>query len=127
MTTTFCVSGAALKKAGINVNPYLSSGAILLSGSNFIVDTWINESESEINVSTEKNWTDAYAALNPDVKNLLNAAASDRAAMRCIQYDMSGYTSRAEAVMMLNVLRDAFNAEVEILKRTGAQSFITGA
>ena len=127
MTTTFCISGAVIKKAGLNINNNLSAGTLYLSGSNFIIDTWINDAESIINIQTRRNWIDIYDDLNPDVKDILRDAASSLAAINCINFDMGGYTSRAEATTMLNVLRDQFIRDIEILKDKDNQAFIVGA
>lgn len=126
MATTFCISGAVLKRAGLNVSPSLSSGAIKLSASNFIVDTWINDAESEINCLTKRNWTDAYANLNADVRDVLRAAASKRAAIDCVNFDMASYGS-TQAQFMMNVLRDGFLSDIETLKDIEIQRFIVGA
>lgn len=127
MVTTFCVSGAVLKKAGVNVNTGLSGGTVFLSGSNFIVDTWINDAESIINSITRNNWVADYSALNANVKDILRDAAASYAAMNCINYDMSGFTSRLEAQTMLDFLRDCFSRDLETLKQKENETFMTGA
>lgn len=126
VATTLCVSGAALKKAGINVNARLSAGSIL-EGTDFIVDTWIAEAEGMINSTTRKNWIDNYSTLNTDVKYLLQKAASSLAAMQCISYDMSAYTSSQEAQTMLNYLRDDVSSAMQLLKDKNVEDFIVGA
>lgn len=126
MTTTFCVSGAALKKAGLNVNASLSAGTILLSGSNFIVDTWINDAESIINASTKKNWTTAYGTLNVAVKDILRDAAASLAAINCVAYDPSGYTSREEATLIMDKCRDDYIRDLEILKDDDTITWMEG-
>ena len=120
MTTTFCTSGQALVKAGKNVSTDFTDGTI--TDSQF--DDYINEAESEINVHTKYNWTDAFSGLDTDVKGILQAAASNLTAIYCITYDMSGFTSRIEAEDMINVLRDALLRELGILRDKKNQSFL---
>ena len=72
-------------------------------------------------------FSDAYAALNVDVKGILKEVASDIAAIYVIQYDMSGFTSRIEAEDMINILRDAALRGLSILRDKKVQDFINGA
>ena len=123
VTTTFCVSGAVLLKAGANAaNPMPSTGT------DYSIDIWITEAESLINTLCRFNFTDVYtASLNDDVKKILHGVASDLAAINAITYDMSGYTSRVEAEDMINVLRDSALRGLAILRDKKAQDFINGA
>jgi len=113
-------SGSVVIKAGANVN---EAG---LSAANAIPQ-FINEAESYVNIQTRYNWTDNYAALNDDVKKLLDETVSNIAAIYCIEYDMSGYTSRAEALTMLNVLWDRVGLNIQFLKNTEKTDFIKDA
>ena len=121
VTTTFCMSGAAIIKAGVkNVSTALPS-----VGTDYSVDLWITQAESLINVMTRYNWTDVYTAtLNDDVKKILEGVASDLAAIQIILYDMSAYTSRIEAEDMINVLRDNALRGLAILRDKKNQSFL---
>lgn len=76
---------------------------------------------------TRFNWSDAYAGLNADVKYILQEAASDLAAIYVIQYDMSGFSSRAEAVTMCNILYARFLDAIKILEDVKARDFVNGA
>ena len=122
VTTTFCLSGAALLKAGANVADPMPS-----TGTDFGVDIWITEAESLINTICRYNFTDDYSGLNDDVKKILHGIASDLAAINAITYDRSGYTSRVEAEDMINVLRDSALRGLAILRDKKAQDFINGA
>ena len=90
-------------------------------------DVWISDAESLINCVTRYNWSDAYAGLDADVKGLLRQIASDLAAIYCITYDMSGFTSRVEAEDMINVLRDAALRGLALLRDKKTQEFMTTA
>ena len=90
-------------------------------------DAWISDAESLINVVTRYNWSDAFASLNVDKKNLLREVASNIAAIYAITYDMSGFTSRVEAEDMINVLRDAALRGLALLRDKKTQEFILSA
>jgi hypothetical protein len=93
------------------------------------VETYINqfmtESESFINVYTKKNWSDAYSGLNVDVKGILKECASCLAAIKVINYDISGFTSRSEARLMVNILWATAWSCLTELKDINKQDFIT--
>ncbi len=120
MSFAFCSSGAIGQKSGVNVNSSIAASGAIISE---IAD----QAESFINCATKKNWSDSYTALNADVKSILTQAATDLGAMYLIEYDMSGFTSRAEAGVMLNVLRDSFERSLAVLKDSEVQTFMSEA
>ena len=126
MTTTFCVSGAALIKAGAGISStILAVSSAALIADEFCVDTWINDAESLINVLCRYDFITAYPSLTSGAKLILRGITSDLAAINCIGYDMSGYTSRVEAEDMINVLRDSALRGMSIIKDKNFQKFIT--
>lgn len=130
ITTTFCVSGAVLAKAGANINSDLSDDGGIGMGNaadEELIAEWIQEAESIINTTTRHNWTDDYSTLNDDVKFILRDIAASLAAMNAIQYDMSGYNSLAEAEAMLDVLWETSQRGLSILRDKKPQDFISGA
>ncbi len=114
----YCLSGAAVFKAGAGV-----SGAGVLSQ----WETLIAQAESLINVTCRKNFSGAYANLDPAVKYILEEITSNIAGIYAINYDMSGYNSRLEAEDKINVLRDAALRGLSILRDKKAQDFIDDA
>ena len=124
VTTTMCISGMVLIKAGAGVNSSLTAGSIKV-GSDFAVDLWIVEAESQINARCSYDWTTNYAAAPDATKKILQQAVSDLAAINCIIYDMSGYTSRFEAESMINVLRDNYLRATSLLMNKEKQAFIS--
>jgi hypothetical protein len=90
-------------------------------------NSFIAQAESYINTACKFNFSDSYGALNADVKAILKEAASNIAAMYVISYDMSGFTSRAEAETMLDLLRDRADFCIELLKNKPHTDFISGA
>lgn len=83
--------------------------------------------EGVINAVTRKNWSDAFATLNADVKGILTEAEACFAAMDFIAYNMVGYTSRLEAEDMINVLWAKFEYCIAVLKDIKTQTFMLGA
>jgi len=116
---TFCISGAIAIKVGANV----SSAGYTEANRNITAI----QAEDFINVITRYNWTDNYAGLNTDVKSVLEEASAAWAAIDFINYDMSGYTSRTEAELMINVNWAKFWKMIELLKNQIAPTYIKGA
>lgn len=111
----FATSDEILTKAGANYSTGVTEARI---------NALCLQAESIINVMTRKNWSDAYAAINVDFKYILSDAEACWVAMWIINYNMSPYTSRSEAETMLNVLRDSFVRDIEILKDQAMQTFM---
>ena len=103
------------------------AGKSATSAAEAYTNFYIGMAESIINCMTRKNWSDAYAGLNADVKYILQDAASSLAAIYVIMYDFSGYSSKAEAQTMIDILRDSFIRDIELLKDLKTQDFMTGA
>lgn len=123
MTTTLCISGQALLKAGKNVSTDLSTGTSAAAK----VDQFINEAECYINSITKYNWIDAYGSLNADYKLLLQNICSNLAGMYCINYHMGSYTSRGEAETMLDVLWANVQQGLKRLEEEKIRDFVIGA
>ena len=118
-TGIFATTAEIVRKAGDGANSTATAEAY--------TNDFIMQAESEINVATRHNWSDAYAGLNTDVKGILKQAASNLAAIYVIQYDMGGYTSRREAESMINILRDGYLRCIALLRDLKSQDFVTGA
>jgi hypothetical protein len=99
MSWTFCTSGAAIVKAGVNAN-----SNIVISGA--ILAKWSDEAEGNIEAMTRRTWLDSYSSLPTGIKNQLSNICSSMIAKQIIDYDMSGYSSLAEATLMMNVQDD---------------------
>lgn len=112
------MSGAVASKAGKNVSTSIKEGDWI---------TWISGAEAYINTATRKNWSDIYTTLNDDVKNVIKEAVDNHAAIYAINYDMSGYSSRAEAELMINVLYQTEMDCVKLLVDQKGETFVVGA
>lgn len=127
MVTTFAISGGVLKKAGLNVSSALSAGTILVSASNFIVDHWINNAEATICTNANYDYLTNFTSLASGKREIITETAEALAAMDAISYDMSGYTSLAEAQTMLNFHKFVTDRNMNLLKdKSTTKSFITG-
>lgn len=118
-TGIFCTGTEVGYKAG----EYASSTATAEAYTN----SFLEEVEAYINCATRYNWSDAYAGLNSDVKYILQACASDLAAIYCIQYDTSGFPSRTAMEDKINILRDRGEAYIQVLKDIKTQTFMIDA
>lgn len=83
--------------------------------------------ESIINCICRYNFSDTFATLNLDVKQILSDFCSSFVAIEAISYDMSGYTTRIEAEDMINILRDGMLRNISLLRVQEVVTFINGA
>ena len=105
MTTTLAVSGNVVLKAGLN--------ASVLTEAQY--EELINQAECQINADTEYNWNDNYAALNVDVKYILQLAASNLAAIYLLDYNPNAWTI-STATFKLNVLWNGYYEAIKVLR-----------
>lgn|SRR3990167_1210715 len=118
-TGIFATTAEVQRKAGV--------GASSVSKAEAYVNDFMMQVESFINVVTRYNWSDNYSTLNVDVKGILKECASNLAAIYVIQYDLSGFLSRAAAEDSINVLRDAALRCLALLRDKKTQDFVVGA
>lgn len=114
----FITSGSAVYKAGANMALTIPEAAWT---------EWISGSMSTINCVARNNWSDSFATLNDDVKNILVDISSSLVAINAIQFDMSGYTSRIEAEDMVNIQRDTALRGLSIIRGQKVVDFINGS
>jgi len=115
MAWTFCTSGAAIAKAGNSVSSTIkASGATLAE--------WSNQVEHSINQETKYDWTTNYASIGSNFVEALSEIASSLVAIKMIQWDMSGYTSRFEAITMVNINHDIAQSGIKVLKDKDVQA-----
>ena len=105
--------------AGINANA--TSKAVGAT------DVYVLSVEAKINSITRYNWSDKFATLNVDVKGILTETGACLCAMKVINSDMNGFTSRSEAQTMLDVLSDTALMNFSILRNIKSQTFMLGA
>ena len=117
MVTTMCNSGAVVLKAGANATQLTDAQYTQL----------INQAESFINTHIRIDYTATYSGLTDAKKKIIEDVCSSLAALGAINYDMSGYTSRAEALTMLNVNWDIKEKGLRLLKEKQHTDFINGS
>ena len=112
-TGIFATTAEVLRKAGAN--------ASAVSGVEGYINDYMTQVESLINAESEYNWSDAYAALNVDVKGILKMAASARAAIMVINYDPNKWTI-STATFKINVLYTEYEDCIKKLRETDKAS-----
>jgi len=118
-TGVFCTLLEFQYKCGANV----SSTSIAEAYAN----SYVGQAESYINTRTLYNWSDAYPGLNEDVKAILTDAASSLAAIYAISYNMAGFTSRQEALIMVNILWARVDECCRLLEKEANRTFVQEA
>lgn len=106
---TLTTSGAVALKAGTNVN-----STIIASGA--AVSEAIAQAESFTTMTARIDFVDDYTTYDNNFKKVLDDAVSSYAAIALINYDMSGYTSRAEAQTMIDVNWARWNECMKLIK-----------
>lgn len=111
---TYATSGAVLMKAGANVSTAFTTE----------IDAFIGQAESVVNNTARHDFSGAYSTLDAGLKLILEQVTTDLAAIYAIQYDMSQFTSRAEAGNMIDVLWASANRGLTLLKDQQVEDFI---
>lgn len=117
MTVTLTAVATVKLKAGANFNTAVTDGNIT---------TLINQAEAYLMAITRIDWVALYSGLSATYKLILEDATSSHAAMAVINYDMSGYTSRQEALTMLNINYTRLTDSINQLKEKYTSDFIQG-
>ena len=105
------------------VQRHVGANASTTANSEAYINQFMTEAESYINDFCRKNWTDVYPTLNADIKGILKSCAAKIAAIEVIKYDTSGL-SDSEAQLRLNVLRDSYKRDLDILKEQATRKFM---
>lgn len=91
-------------------------------------DVYVLAVEALINCETRTNWSDLVTAgLNADVQGILTEASACLCAMYVIQWDMSGWPTRAMAQTMLDVLDERHKRAMKALEDMKVRQFIKDA
>ncbi|HEC64030.1 MAG TPA: hypothetical protein ENI23_01910 [bacterium] len=106
--------------AGVNANATSKATAA--------TDLYVLNVENKINSLTRKKWSTAWATISSsEGAGILTETGAALCAMKVIQSDMSGFTSRYEAETMLDYLRDVTLTNMAILRNKNTETFINGA
>ena len=112
---TLADSGTVRLAAGANV-----STALGLADFN----TFIEQAEGELATDTGIDFVDKFATLPSTMSGSATAAVASKAGIKAINFDMSGYTSRAEALTMINVNWATYDRLVQDLTNERAKSLL---
>jgi hypothetical protein len=116
-TGTLCSQADVAKLAGANCSS--------VSVSEAYTNVYIKEAEGKICLDTRYDWVTNYASVSTIGKEILRQATACPAAIDVIEYDMSGFTSRQEALIMVNILWAKYSDIVaKIVKDNNYKDFI---
>jgi hypothetical protein len=93
---TLCANADVIEEAGANANATYTAEAY--------TNKYIKKAEGVLCMLSGYNWVTNYASVSTIGKELLRDATSSYAAIKCIKQDMGGFTSRQEALIMINIL-----------------------
>lgn len=118
---TLCINADVLKKAGENANSTATAEAY--------TNVFIKMAEAQICTSARYDFVTNYASVSTIGKEILRDAASSYAAIQAINYDMSGFQSRQEALTMVNILWAGYQKLINLFeKNNNYKDFVlTGA
>ena len=119
MTETLCDSGAVKLKAGTNASATVTDNPTTMT-------QFINQAEGDLAADTAVDWVDKYSGLSANFKQVLEGACASKAAVSVINYDMGGFTSRAEALTMLNVNWAVYDRAVREIKESKIKKDLFG-
>ena len=119
MAVTYALAADITFKAGANVNS-------TASGTTALLDFGLL-AESAVDVASGYDWSTwytSYSSTYPHVAWLLVDAATSKAAIDVINYDMSGFTNIQEAVARINTLYEMYKQDILLLKEEKQKDFI---
>lgn len=119
MAETLTDSGAVKLKAGANSSTTITDDPVAMT-------QFINEAEGEIMARTRIDWITQYSGLDSNKRFILNKLCAELSAISVINYDMSGYTSRQEALTMLNVLWGSVGNSLKNLENADVKEDFVG-
>lgn len=113
---TLCTREDVLKKAGAN--------ASATSAAEGYTNVFIKQAEGLISAITRYDWVTNYASVSDIGKEALRQATSSLAAVYVINYDMSGFFSKINAQVMIDINYNAFVDVMNILKDDKGRAFV---
>lgn len=106
---TLAGNGDVEKKAGANASATSTAEAY--------TNVYIQEAEGLLCTAARYDWVTNYTSVSTIGKEILRDAVASYAAVKAINYDMSGFTSRQEALIMINVLWACFYETYRLLMK----------
>lgn len=106
---TLCINADVLKKAG--------SGASSTATAEAYTNVFIKMAEAQLSTSARYDWVTNYASISTIGRQILKDAVSSYAAVLAINYTMSGFQSRQEALIVVNILWAGFQKVINLLEK----------
>jgi hypothetical protein len=106
---TLATNGDVLKNAGANVSPTSTDEAY--------TNVYIKEAEGLLCTASRYDWVTNYSSVSDIGKEILRDAVAAYAAVKAISYDMSGFTSRQEALIMVNILWAKWGKTMSLIEK----------
>ena len=117
---TLAIRNNVVYEAGLNHNTTYSAEGY--------TNYYIKKAEGTLCLETRYDWVTNYASVSTIGKEILREAVSCLAAISVINADMSGFSSRQEALIMINILWARYREIVSlILKDNKYKDFILTA
>jgi len=95
------------------IGPFANSTIISSEG---IIDRYITNAEKIICAETKREWISEYSDVEAEIKGELESCTAAKAARDIIMFDMSGFSTSAQAITMLNVNETEFQRTLKALK-----------
>lgn len=118
MAFTFCTSGAAKIKAGINTTD------VDTNIGNSLLENWSDEAENLICATARNDLITDFSSLTANGKQILQMLASSLIAQNIISYDQTGYLPR-EAETMLDKLENDIRRGLALISDDKIKTYLT--
>lgn len=100
-----------------NVTYLAGADASSTSTAEAYTNVYILMAEAQLSSAARYDWVTNYSSISTIGKEILRDAAASYAAVKAINYDMSGFTSRQEALTMVNILWAGFEKCIRLLEK----------
>ena len=109
MASVLAIDADVLKKAGANASAVSTAAAY--------TQVYLLQAEGQLCTAARYDWVTNYGSISAIGKEILRDAASSYAAIQVISYDMTGFASRQEALIMINILWASFQKVITLLEK----------
>lgn len=113
---TLCINADVVKKAGANASTTATAEAY--------TNVFIKEAEGFVCTQARYDLVTNYSSISAIGKEILRDIVSSLAAVKAINYDMSGFTSRTEAQVMLDANYNTAVEGINLLRDEKYRAFI---
>ena len=87
-------------------------------------NVYIKEAEGLLCAKSRYDWVTNYASISTIGKEILRDAVASYAAVKVVLYDMSGFSSRQEALIMINILWACWSETYRLVGEYNYKEFI---